>query len=184
MSGCLTLNAAWVWLLLHFLRIACTVLHILYFSTEGHYDITKDCRCAFSCCARVTYILEARWCTDIFKVFILKSWPGGTWGNNLNVFIVFYWNKSFKLLISAKCTFSVLTPISIPSPSPWQTWKSPSGYSTHNHPVRQPAVTFRPSRMQRRWLRGEKCSIKQHLGRKTLTFHYFTNVFMLSSLKQ
>ncbi len=89
--------------LLRFLCIACTTsLYILYFSTEGHYGITKDCNCVFwrAIIALVCmWISETRGCTDVFKSVHFEIMTRDL-GNNLNVFIVFYWNKSFKLFVS------------------------------------------------------------------------------------
>lgn len=91
--------------LLLFLCIACTLLlYILYFSTEGHYGIMKGLLLRFSgvqqLCCHVSVTFQRHEYVQMFsKMFILKSWPGDL-GNNLNVFIVFYWNKSFKQFVS------------------------------------------------------------------------------------
>lgn len=42
---------------LHSLR---NFLYILYFSTEGHYGITKDCHCAFLVCMCDLHLRDMR----------------------------------------------------------------------------------------------------------------------------
>lgn len=90
-----------------FLCIACTILlYILYFSREGHYGFMEGLLLHFIFsgvqqlwCACVSYISETWGCTDVFKSVYFEIMTGDL-GNNLNVFIVFYWNKSFKLFVS------------------------------------------------------------------------------------
>lgn len=68
------------------------LLYILYFSTEGHYGIMKDCYCVFLVCRSFgVHVLRFR-DTRMYRCFqsVYFEITTRVLGNNLNVFIVFY----------------------------------------------------------------------------------------------
>ena len=104
-SGCLALNAAWVWLycfVFALYRTYCTSLQ------EGHYGFKKELLAAFfffflacnSFGVHVSVVFQRHEDVQMFSsiYFEIMTWETRG-GNYLNVFIVFYWNKWFRLFL-------------------------------------------------------------------------------------